>query len=168
MRWHRGGVWQGEQKCDVYDGSKSELKYGNDTMFISQDGSSLTVAALCSEAGGCFLFYRGLVADDDKDPAKKGQAGMTVCSGGPSGPYQETARATKLEIKKDGKAEFEATSIFYQTVESPVVQVGTCTWKYKRVAAVVLDPPVPTCDELGPTLTAPSNAAKGGFSPRRP
>lgn len=157
------GVWFGQQKCDRFDGTKFVTKFLDDVMLISQSGSEIRVAALLIE-GAFQLVYQGTVINDMKDPDRKGQAGFTECTTTPTSPYQETGRATKLDVKVDGNGKFEGTSIFFEVgVDEGPPDTGTCAWTYKRVATE--DPGVPTCAELsGPS----SLQAQGSQSRRRP
>ena len=156
------GVWQGEQNCDRYDGRKFNSPYKNDTMYITQHDDEAFMVALCNSEG-CGLHYRGTVIDDAKEPGKKGQAGFNYCAPDVEFPYQEVLRADKLEIQKGPDAHFEGNSIFHETGETFASDVGSCTWKYKRVSAE--DPRVRPCF-VSPD--APVNGAVKGKSPRGP
>jgi len=148
------GIWTGEQHCDAFDGQKFDLPYPNDIMVISQSGQDINLAALYFE-GVFHLLYQGHVIDDAKEPDRKAQAAFTECVTTATSEYQETGRAMKVELKKKGDGEFEATSIFFQDVGSP--ETGTCTWKYKRVDTA--DVGVPACTSpVSPGLiqTAPA------------
>jgi len=146
------GIWLGEQKCDRFDGDKFTTKFSNDVMVISQTGDEIRVAALLVD-GGFELLYQGRVIDDAKDPSHKGQASFTECTTAPGSPYQETGRATKVDVKTRGDGKFEATSIFFQAaVEDFPADTGTCSWTYKRVDTE--DVGVPSCAEVGQTLKA--------------
>ena len=132
-------------------------------MVISQSGDQMNMAALCS-GQGCALFFQGRVIDNAKEPDKKAQAAFTECETTPTSDYQETGRATKVELKKKGDGKFEATSIFLQVRDTPPTDTGTCTWNYKRVSTDDLD--VPACADLAaPTATLQSQGAR---PPRRP
>src|SRR5262245_53952362 len=95
------GVWLGEQKCDRFDGEKFTTKSTNDVMVISQIGDAIRVAALLVD-DDFQLLYEGTVIDDAKDPQHKGQASFTECTTAPGSPYQETGRATKVDVKTRG------------------------------------------------------------------
>ena len=151
------GVWLGEQKCDRFDGEKFTTKFTNDIMLISQSGDQIRVAALLVD-DNFQLLYQGTVIDDVKDPVHKGQASFTECTTAPGSPYQETGRATKVDVKTRGDGKFEATSVFFQTAigESPA-DTGTCAWTYKRVDTA--DFGVPSCAEVA-TSTLKANGAQ--------
>ena len=152
------GIWLGEQKCDRFDGQKFTTKFTNDVMVVSQSGNDIRMAALFDGAD-FHLFYEGRVIDDVKDPAHKGQAGFTECTTAPGSPYQETGRATKVDVKPRGDGKFEATSVFFQEATSEfLADTGTCSWTYKRVDT--LDLGVPSCADLGPTSTLKADGPK--------
>jgi hypothetical protein len=134
------GIWLGEQNCDSFDGQKFNLPFKNDVMVISQSGQEMNLAALFFD-NTFHLLYQGHVIDDDKEGDRKAQAAFTECETTPSSDYQETGRATKVELKKKGDGEFEATSIYFQTPDGP--STGTCKWKYKRASTE--DVGVPSC-----------------------
>jgi len=148
------GVWVGQQKCDRFDGSKFVTKFLNDVMMISQTGNEIRLAALLID-DTLQLTFQGTVIDDVKDPDHKGQAAFTECTTTPTSPYQETGRATKIDVRVDDGGKFEATSIFFEVgLDGNSPDTGTCAWTYQRVAAE--DPGVPSCAE-----------AAGGQSRRR-
>src|SRR5262245_40317731 len=137
------GIWAGEQKCDRFDGQKFHTTFGNDIMVITQNGQQVHIAALLID--DVFqLVYQGTVINDGKKPEREAEVGFTECTTTPTSPYQETARATKVTVKANGNADFDATSIFLQlaTDDSPT-DTGTCTWRYKRIDT--LDVGVPDC-----------------------
>ena len=140
------GVWFGKQECDRFDGQKFHTPFRDDVMLITQIGDQINMVALLFD-GTFHLAFQGTVINDDKKPGREAQAGFTACETSPGSPYQETGRATKVDLKKNGDGEFEATSIFLQlaTDESPT-DTGTCTWHYKRVG--VEDPGVPDCASI--------------------
>jgi hypothetical protein len=153
------GVWLGEQRCERFDGRAFSTRFADDVMVISQQGDEIRVAALLF--GDTFqLLYQGRVIADERDPDRKAQAAFTECTTTPTSQYQETARATKIEVKPNGEGRFEATSIFFETDAEGAADMGTCSWKYKRADTVDLG--VPSCAEVT-TLQA-----TGGQSRRRP
>lgn len=156
------GVWFGEQKCDRFDGQKFNSTFANDVMLISQNGDEMNMAALLID--GVFqLVYQGRVIDDAKQPGSKAQAAFTACGTTPTSEYQETGRANKVEVKKSGPGEFEATSIFLQVEQGEFpTDTGTCKWNYKRVDTE--DPGVPDCASLGSPTTLEATRTQ----PRRP
>jgi hypothetical protein len=157
------GIWLGQQKCDRFDGTKFVTKFLDDVMVISQTGNEIRMAALLID--DVFqLIYQGTVIDDVEDPDRKGQAAFTECTTTPTSPYQETGRATKVDVKPDDDGKFEGTSVFFEVgLEGQPPDTGTCAWTYKRVATV--DPGVPSCAEVSGTSTL---QASGGQSRRRP
>jgi hypothetical protein len=160
------GVWFGKQECDRFDGHKFHTPFRDDVVLITQIGDQINMVALFSE-GVFHLAFQGTVINDDKKPGREAQAGFTACETSPGSPYQETGRATKAEVKKNGHGEFEATSIFLQlaTDESPT-DTGTCTWHYKRVDSE--DPGVPDCATiLSQNASTLSTAPGNTFSTQR-
>ena len=157
------GVWLGEQKCDRFDGQKFRTTFANDVMVITQNGDEINMAALLID--GVFqLLYQGRVIDNVADADRKGQAAFTECTTTPASAYQETGRATKVDVKKNDDGKFEATSNFLQLgVDETPTDTGTCAWTYKRVDTE--DPGVPSCAEASPTATL---QAKGTQPRRRP
>jgi hypothetical protein len=165
------GIWIGEQKCDRFNGKKFHTTFPNDIMVISQSGDQTNMAALCSLDSSqtqlsCNLFFQGLVIDDAKEPDKQAQTTFTACGTTPTSDYQETGRATKVELKKKGDGKFEATSIFLQVQDTPPppTDTGTCEWNYKRVSTVDIGVE-PCADTAAPTATLQSQGVRG---PRRP
>jgi hypothetical protein len=133
-------------------------------MVISQNGTEMNMAALFID-GGFVLLDQGSVIDDAKEPDKKAQAAFTECVTTPTSLYQETGRATKVELKKHGDGKFEATSIFLQLEQGEVpADTGTCTWTYPRVDTD--DPVVLSCAE--PFLPTATLQGQGAQQPRRP
>ena len=158
------GVWLGEQKCDRFDGQKFRTTFANDVMVISQNGDQINMAALLID-GAFELLYQGRVINDTRDPDRKAQAAFTECTTTPTSAYQETGRATKVDVKRNDDGKFEATSIFLQRQEDevPPADTGTCAWTYKRVDTE--DPGVPSCAEVSTTATL---KAQGAQPRRRP
>ena len=151
------GVWSGEQDCDRFDGQKFHTKFRDDVMVITQIGDQINVLALCS-GDVCGLAYQGTVINDAKNPGDEAQAGFTACETAPGSPYQETGRATKVEVKENGDGQFKATSIFLQlAIDNFPTDTGTCTWRYKRVDNA--DPGVPDCATLVPPNASSLSAA---------
>ncbi len=152
------GIWLGEQKCDRFDGDKFTTRFSNDVMVISQSENGIRMAALLAD-GVFHLLYEGRVIDDTRDPEHKGQAAFTECTTAPGSPYQETGRATKLDVKTSGNGKFEATSVFFQDAvgDSPA-DTGTCSWTYKRVDTE--DVGVSSCNEAEPAGTLKANEAR--------
>ena len=152
------GVWLGEQKCDRFDGQKFTTRFANDVMVISQRGEEFNMAALLID-GAFQLLYQGRVIDDSRDPEHKGQAAFTECTTTPTSPYQETGRATKVDVKKGADGKFEATSIFLQLAGPDFpTDTGTCAWTYKRVDTE--DPGVPSCADVSPTAKLQAKEAQ--------
>lgn len=162
------GVWFGEQQCDRFDGHKFHSTFAKDVMVISQSGDEMNMAALL--INGVFqLLYQGRVINDAKNPERKAQAAFTECLTTPTSLYQETGRATEVEVKRNGHGEFEAKSIFLQLEQGEFpTDTGTCTWTYKRVDTE--DPGVPICAAVFPsgTLQAPGTPQAPGTQRRRP
>jgi hypothetical protein len=155
------GVWFGQQKCDRFDGTKFVTKFLDDVMVISQTGSEIRVAALLID-GAFQLIYQGTVIDSVSDPERKGQAAFTECTTAPGSSYQETGRATKVDVKPNGDGKFEGTSNFFEVgVDGGPADTGTCAWTYKRVE--IADVGVPSCGDLLSALQA-----QGSQSRRRP
>ena len=157
------GIWLGEQKCDRFDGRKFKTTFADDVMVISQTGNEIRMAALLID-GSFQLLYQGTVIDNVSDPERKGQAAFTECTTTPTSPYQETGRATKVDVKPGDDGKFEATSVFLQagTDEFPT-DTGTCVWSYRRVDTE--DVGVPSCAEAQSPATL---QAQGTPSRRRP
>ena len=142
------GVWAGEQICDRFDGQKFHTKFPDDIMLITQIGDQINVLALLSD-GDFNLAYQGTVINDAKKPEREAQAGFTECQTAPGSPYQETVRATKIELKTTGQDQFQATSVFLQLAGDDFpTDTGTCSWRYKRIDEA--DPGVPDCATLLP------------------
>ena len=123
---------------------------------------------MLSPEGTFSLAFQGTVIDDAKKPEREAQAAFTECTTAPGSPYQESGRATKVELKTNGQDLFQATSIFLQlaTDEAPT-DTGTCSWRYKRVDTA--DPGVPDCATLEPpdASTLSATPAKTFKTPRR-
>jgi hypothetical protein len=129
------GTWTGKQSCDIYDGARSKVSFGEGIMQITQTGNQ---AVMKLSFGNALVTYLGRIFPDDRSPESRAEVTFALCGTSEQVTDDQTYYGELLRIRVTG-TKFTGNSIFKDFTP----QMGSCKWSYKKID--IVDPQLTGC-----------------------
>jgi hypothetical protein len=126
------GTWEGSYTCQGFDGASFKAGNKTSTLLIFQEGTTFS-----ANLDGDDYLYNGAVINDTGKPDALGEMVMNQCGNDPLPLLGAEGEIVRMKVKVDaakGTGSLKGISI----IETPIPDVVTCKYKYKRISTTVV------------------------------